>query len=43
MIGVGLILAGGTYLAYMYVFRRDILDHEPGMDDAVAPAPEVTT
>jgi amino acid transporter len=30
LIVVGLILVGGTYLAYMLIFNRDVLDTEPG-------------
>jgi amino acid transporter len=30
LIVVGLILVGGTYLAYMLIFNREVLDTEPG-------------
>jgi amino acid transporter len=39
LIVLGLILAGGIYLAYMLIFNRQILDTEPGED--VFTAPEV--
>jgi amino acid transporter len=42
LIVVGIVLAGGVYFAYMYFLHREILDHEPGIDDAAATAPEVT-
>jgi hypothetical protein len=42
VIVVGIILAGGVYFAYMFFFHRDILDHEPGIDEASATKPEVT-
>ena len=42
LIVVGLVLAGGVYFAFMFFFHREILDEEPGVDDAVATAPEVT-
>ena len=29
---VGLVLAGGVYLAYMWFTRRNVLDHQPGED-----------
>ena len=42
VIVVGIILAGGVYFAYMFFFHRDILDNEPGIDEAIATKPEVT-
>jgi amino acid transporter len=42
LIVIGLILAGGVYFAYMFFFHREILDTEPGIDYAAAPATEVT-
>jgi hypothetical protein len=42
LIVIGLILAGGVYFGYMYFFHREILEFEPGMDYADAPAPDVT-
>ena len=41
LIVVGLVLAGGVYFAYMFFLHREILDVEPGIDDAVVPTPEV--
>jgi amino acid transporter len=41
LIVIGLILAGGMYFAYMMLFRREVLDIEPG-DDAIAASPEMT-
>lgn len=35
LIVVGMLLVGGVYLAYMLVFKREVLDHEPGQDDVV--------
>jgi amino acid transporter len=32
VIVVGLILAGGVYFAYMLIFKREVLDTEPGID-----------
>ncbi|KAA0099614.1 amino acid permease [Mycolicibacterium sp. P1-18] len=43
LIVVGLILAGGVYFAYMYFLHREILDTEPGVDDAAALAPDATS
>ena len=31
LIVVGMLLVGGAYLAYMVMFRREVLDHEPGV------------
>lgn len=31
LIVVGMLLVGGAYLAYMLMFRREVLDHEPGV------------
>ena len=42
LIVIGLILAGGVYFAYTYFLHREILDHESGVDDALATTPEVT-
>ena len=42
VIVVGIILAGGVYFGYMFFFHREVLDHEPGIDGAVATATEVT-
>jgi amino acid transporter len=41
LIVLGLILAGGAYYAYLLAFHREVLDTEPGADDAIATAPEV--
>jgi amino acid transporter len=32
LITVGLLLAGGVYLAYLWFVKREVLDHEPGED-----------
>lgn len=42
LIVVLIVLAGGVYFGYMYFFHREVLDTEPGMDDAGVPAPDVT-
>ncbi|HYO04515.1 MAG TPA: amino acid permease [Mycobacterium sp.] len=36
LIVAGLILAGGVYFAYMMIFNREVLDHEPGEVSAAA-------
>ena len=36
LIVLGLILTGGVYFAYMLLFRREVLDSEPGEDAFVA-------
>lgn len=33
LIVVGMLLVGGVYLAYMLVFKREVLDHEPGQEE----------
>ena len=47
LIVAGTLLVGGVYLAYLLVFQRQVLDHEPGQadvtptaerDDVIAPA-----
>lgn len=40
LIVVGMLVAGGMYFAYLLVFQRQVLDHEPGQDDTDAPAVE---
>nr|CRL73026.1 amino acid transporter [Mycolicibacterium komanii] len=40
LIVVGMLVAGGAYFAYLLVFQRQVLDHEPGQDDAGDPAVE---
>jgi hypothetical protein len=30
LIVIGLIVAGGVYFAYLMIFHREVLDHEPG-------------
>src|SRR6195952_1764656 len=42
LVVLGLILAGGGYFAYMMILHREVLDTEPGDDDAVAVPPEMT-
>ncbi|MCW2589526.1 MAG: amino acid permease [Mycobacterium sp.] len=42
LVVLGLILAGGVYFAYMMIFNREVLDTEPGDDDAVAVPPAMT-
>ncbi len=36
LIVAGLILAGGVYFAYMMIFNREVLEHEPGEVSAAA-------
>jgi amino acid transporter len=35
LIVVGMLLVGSVYFAYMLMFKRDVLEHEPGQDDDV--------
>jgi amino acid transporter len=42
LIVIGLVLAGGVYFAYMYFFHREILDTDPGVDNAAVPTPQAT-
>jgi hypothetical protein len=40
---VGLLVAGGLYLGWMLIFRREVLDTEPGATPEAMPArPEST-
>jgi hypothetical protein len=34
LISVGVILAGGMYLAYLLMFNREVMETEPGVVDA---------
>ena len=34
LIVVGMLLIGGVYLAYLLIFQRQVLDHEPGQAEA---------
>jgi hypothetical protein len=38
LIVIGLIAAGGVYFAYLMIFRREVLDHEPGMGSTAVTA-----
>ncbi len=40
LIVFGLILAGGVYFAYMMIFNREVLEHEPGEVSAAAEVAE---
>jgi amino acid transporter len=42
LVVAGLIVLGGLYFAYMMMFRREVLESEPGEDATIAPAPEPT-
>jgi amino acid transporter len=35
LIVVGMLLVGSVYFAYLLMFKRDVLEHEPGQDDDV--------
>src|SRR5262249_20868034 len=37
LIVVGMLVVGGVYLAYLLIFQRQVLEHEPGQED-VTPA-----
>ena len=34
LISVGVLVAGGTYLAYLSIFNREVMETEPGDVDA---------
>jgi amino acid transporter len=38
MIVAGMLLVGGVYLAYLLMFQRQVLEHEPGQEDVTSNA-----
>jgi hypothetical protein len=38
MIVAGMLLVGGVYLAYLLMFQRQVLEHEPGQADVTSNA-----